>query len=122
MKREKFAASVSDKEFHSALQLFTGVLQIVKCMASSSGDDEMSERNRKNATVLRSYIFRHQIFELVHFGFQIYCPGRHSEQFLQDLIQFNHIFTEHMEQYSKGKMLTIKTQKRRKVKRKKHSK
>ena len=59
MKREKFLAAVSDKEFHSALQLFTSVLQIVKCMASTTGDDEMSERNRKNATVLRSYIFRH---------------------------------------------------------------
>ena len=69
MKREKFLSVVSDKEFHAALQLFTSVLQIAKCMASSQADDEMSSRNRKNAAILRSYIFRHQIFELIHFGF-----------------------------------------------------
>ena len=49
----------------------------------------------------------------------MYTPGKHNEQFLQDLISFTHTFLEHMEQYSKGKMLMIKTQKTRKVKKRK---
>ena len=109
MKIHKFDARVSDKEFHAALQLFTHILQIVQCMASCSGKDEQSEKNRKNANILRSHIFRHDHIKIIHFGFQMYTPGKHNEQFLQDLIVFTHILLEHMEQYSKGKTLKIKT-------------
>ena len=53
MKMNKFDKAISDKEFHSAVQLFTNVLHIVQCMASCQGKDEQSERNRKNANILR---------------------------------------------------------------------
>lgn len=42
--------------------------------------------------------------------------------FLEDLIRFTHIFLEHLEQFSKGKMLKIKTAKMRKVKKGKEKK
>ena len=88
-------------------------------MASCSGKDEQSERNRKNAGILRSHIFRHDICRVIHFGFYLYNSAKHNEQFLSDLICFTHTFLEHMEQYSKGKTLKIKTQKKRKVKKQK---
>ena len=116
---KKFDKKIPDREFHAALQLFTGVLQIVQCMASCSGKDEQSERNRKNAGILRSHIFRHDICRVIHFGFYMYNSAKHNEQFLSDLICFTHTFLEHMEQYSKGKTLKIKTQKKRKVKKQK---
>ena len=119
MKMHKFDKPVSDKEFHSALQLFTNVLQIVQCMASCQGKDEQSEKNRKNANILKSHIFRHDICKVIHFGFQMYTPGKHNEQFLHDLVCFTHIFLEHMEQHAKGRVLMIKTQKKRKVKKQK---
>ena len=55
----------------------------------------------------------------MHFGFYLYNSARHNEGFLSDLISFTHTYLEHMEQYSKGKTLKIRTQKKRKVKKQK---
>ena len=73
---------VSDKEFHAALQLFNDILHIVQLMASCSGADEASEKNRKNANILRAYIFRNDIVRLCLFAFQTFNPTKHSHEFL----------------------------------------
>ena len=48
----------------------------------------------------------------------MYSPDRHNHTFLEDLMTFTHIFLEHLESFSKGKILTIKTAKMRKIKKK----
>ena len=60
---------VSDKEFHAAMQLFYQILHIVQLMASCSGSDENSEKNRKNADILRKFIFRNEIMRICLFAF-----------------------------------------------------
>ena len=60
---------VSDKEFHAAMQLFNHILHIVQLMASCSGADEAAEKNRKNANILRAYIFRNDIVRISLFAF-----------------------------------------------------
>ena len=88
-------------------------------MASCSSKDEQSEKNRKNANILKNYMFRHDIIKVIHFGFQFYTPGKHNEMFIKDLISFTHVFLEHLEKYSKGKVLMVKTNKKKKVKKQK---
>jgi hypothetical protein len=47
---------VSDKEFHSALQLLIQFLYIIRDMASSS-----NEKNQKNAKILQTNVFYHDL-------------------------------------------------------------
>mmetsp|Transcript_42796 Transcript_42796/g.56533 ORF Transcript_42796/g.56533 Transcript_42796/m.56533 type:complete len:96 (-) Transcript_42796:1476-1763(-) len=88
-------------------------------MASCSAKDESSEKNRKNANILRSFIFRNDIIRVTLFAFQMFVPTKHSKQFLYDVISFTHTFLEHLEEFSKGRMLKIKTGRRKKVKKQK---
>ena len=89
-------------------------------MASCSGADESAEKNRKNANILRAYIFRNDIVRISLFAFQTFNPVKHTQQFLQDVIGFTHTYLEHLEEFSKGKMLMIKTNRVRKVKKPKN--
>ena len=82
-------------------------------MASCSANDEASEKNRKNANILRSFIFRNDIVRICLFAFQMYTAPKHSSQFLADVVSFTHTYLEHLESFSKGRMLMIKTGKRR---------
>jgi len=88
-------------------------------MASCSASDEASEKNRKNSNILRAFIFRNDVIRVCLFAFQMFNPGKHSLLFLQDTLMFTHTFLEHLEEFSKGRMLMIKTGKRRKVKKQK---
>jgi hypothetical protein len=38
-------------------------------MASCAQKDEEDEKNRKNAHILKTYIFRHEIWKVVQFAF-----------------------------------------------------
>ena len=44
-----------------------------------------------------------------------------NKQFLHDAMEFNHIMVDMLEEYSKGKVLTIQTQRKRKVKKSKQA-
>ena len=37
----------------------------------------------------------------------MFNPGKHSQLFIKDIISFTHTFLEHLEEFSKGKMLKI---------------
>lgn len=88
-------------------------------MASCSDSDEASEKNRKNANILRGFIFRNDIVRICLFAFQMFVPQKHSQSFIQDVISFTHTYLEHLEEFSKGRMLMIKTGRRRKVRKQK---
>ena len=91
-------------------------------MASCSDSDEASEKNRKNANILRAFIFRNDIVRVCLFAFQMHNQQKHSQEFLKDVISFTHTYLEHLEEFSKGRMLKIKTGRRRKVKKNKKAK
>jgi hypothetical protein len=65
---------VTDKEFHAALRLCHEILQIVKVMASCSGSDEQSEKNRKNSLILKSHIFKHDLVKIIYYSFDLNDP------------------------------------------------
>ena len=56
------------------------------------------------------------------FSFTMHNAQKHSFEFLKDVISFTHTYLEHLEEFSKGRMLKIKTGRRRKVKRNKKAK
>ena len=112
---------VSDAEFHAAIQLLFQYLLIVQDMANCSGDSEDDERNRKNAHILKQYIFKHEILKVLLFALENYQPARHSLDFLEDTIKVTDKFLQMLEEYSRGRIIRVKTgklQRRKKLKQK----
>ena len=87
-------------------------------MASSD-----NEKNHKNAKILQANVFYNDLICISQFAFKIYDARKHTSKFIEDIIEFNHLMLEMLDEYSKGKVLTIQTQKKRKVKKnkKKHN-
>lgn len=111
------SGGVTDKEFHAGLALLTQFLFIVRDMASSS-----DERNQKNAKILQQNIFYNDLVSIAQFAFSLFDRRKHNMMFLQDIVEFTHLMLEMLDQYSKGKVLTIQTHKKRRVKKKKNKK
>ena len=84
-------------------------LQIIQDMSNCSDTTEDDEKNRKNAHILKAYVFRHEIWVIVKFAFSMFNNARHSTRFLEDTILLNHILINMLEEFSKGKILTVKT-------------
>ena len=66
---------IKNQEFHAALKMLIQFLLIVKDMASCSDKTEEDEKNRKNAHILKTYIFRHELWKVVAFAFEIFNPA-----------------------------------------------
>lgn len=73
-------------------------------MASSN-----DERNHKNAKILQANVFYNDLTIISQFAFKLFDPKKHTNQFLHDTIEFNHLMLEMLDEYSKGKVLTIQT-------------
>jgi hypothetical protein len=88
-------------------------------MASSQ-----DEKNKKNAQILLSFVFSHDhMMRLARHAFLLYEETAQHKQFLHDIIEFTHIMVNMLDEYSKGKVLTITTNKLKKVKKsRKHQK
>jgi len=82
----------------------------------ASSDDE---RNKKNAAILQQNFFFHDLCRVSKTAFILYEDGQQNKQFLHDAIEFNYLMVEMLEEYSKGKVLTIQTQKKHKTKKSK---
>lgn len=52
-------------------------LQIVNEMGMCSDNTDEDEKNRKNAHILKAYVFRHEIWKLVQYAFTLFNPARH---------------------------------------------
>lgn len=90
------------KDFHSALQFMTQLLYVIRDMASSN-----DEKNKKNAMILQTNIFFHDLCRISKTAFVLYEPAAMNKQFLHDSIEFNSLMMDMLEEYSKGKVLTI---------------
>lgn len=60
-------------------------------MAVTKGTTPEDEKNRKNAHILKVYCFRHELWKVVQFGFNMFNMQKHSIQLLEDLIYLNHL-------------------------------
>ena len=86
--------------FHAALVLFEEYLKILTEMSLSN-----SLNDRKNANALMANTFRHDIARVLKEGFNL-SP---SQEIAKDLIMICHLFFKLLAEYSKGKILTIQT-------------
>ena len=64
-------------------------------------------------------MFYYDLVKISKFAFTLFEPNTHHKQFLHDIIEFNDLMLRMLEEYSKGKVLTIQTHKRKKVKKNK---
>jgi hypothetical protein len=78
-------------------------------MSNCTDSNEEEEKNRKNANILKAYVFRHEIWVIVKFAFGMFNQARHSNKLLEDVILLNHVLINMLEEFSKGKILTVKT-------------
>lgn len=88
-------------------------------MDSCKGSEEQSEKNRKNALILKSHIFKHDLVKIIHYCFCMFKPMQHNKQFLIDAATFNHEFLACLEDYSRGRVFSIATGQKRMFKKKK---
>ena len=84
-----------------------------------TGGEEDDEKNRKNSSILKQNIFRHDICKVLRFAFDLFNRSRHHDKSLVDIITLTHSFLQMLEDYSKGKVLTITTDRTRKRKKQK---
>lgn len=75
-----------------------------------------NEKMKKNAQILQQKLFNQDLFKLVKFGLQSYNPQIHQKYNLYTILRFADIMLVMLEEYSKGKILTIQTHKKRRVK------
>ena len=88
-------------------------------MSQCVGGDEDDEKNRKNSHILKQNIFKHDICKILRFAFDLYNRTRHYETSLVEVITLTHAFLQMLEDYSKGKVMTIQTDKTRRRKKQK---
>ncbi len=63
-----------------------------------------------------SNVFSHDMVKISKAAINFYDERAHHKQFLHDAIEFTHLMISMLEEYSKGKVLTILTNKVKKVK------
>ncbi len=86
--------------FNAALKLFDSYLDVIGDLSSS-----MNMSDRKNANILMSNIFRHDIARIIRIGFGLVT----HEGIISTLIKVTYKFFKLLSIYSEGKILTIQT-------------
>lgn len=81
-------------------------------MGNCSEKTEEDEKNRKNSQILKAYVFRHELWKVVFFAFNLFNPAKHALEVLQDTIYLNHLLIQQLEDFSKGRILKVRTQKK----------
>ena len=87
---------------------------MIRDLASSD-----SEQNKQNAKILSQNVFYHDLCCISQYALTLFDERKHSNQYLMDVVEYTHLMLEMLDEYSRGKVLTIQTQRKHKVKRKK---
>lgn len=94
------------KDFHAAMKCCMQLLYIVKDMNIST-----TENTRRNAQILLQNIFYHEMMKISRRAFDYWKAGLNEVKFLEEIIEFNTISMKLLEEYSKGRVLTVRTEK-----------
>lgn len=97
--------------FHAALYAFLQLLKTVKEMSLAP-----TLTIRRASQILTQNIFYHDITKILRIGFNYMNPVIHDRKFVQDFIELVGFFFDMLEEYSKGKVMTIQTDRRIKKK------
>ncbi|EAR94710.2 Yip1 domain protein (macronuclear) [Tetrahymena thermophila SB210] len=102
------------KNFYSTVYVFNELLQVIRVMSTDN-----SQMNRKNSQIMLQNIFHHDITKALRIGVD-YCQYNVlNNEVLKNLVELINIFFDLLESYSKGKVLTLQTDKLVKKKKKK---
>ena len=82
--------------------MLTQFLYVIRDLASSN-----DEKNKRNASILLSNVFYHDLMIVAKRSFMFYEDNVHHKQFLHDTIEFTNLMVNMLDEYSKGKVLTI---------------
>lgn len=101
-------------EFIASIEYFYEILLLIRDMASSSNDWMKS-----NATILQKKIFSLDVFRLIKFGIETFNSKIHPQYHIICMLRFSDLAIMMIDEYSKGRTLTIQTHKkmRKKVQR-----
>lgn len=77
--------------------------------------------NRKNSQIMLQNIFHHDITKALRIGLDFCQKGVLNDEVLKTLVELINIFFDLLESYSKGKVLTLQTDKLVKKKKSKTS-
>ena len=97
------------RELHSSLKFCIQYFYIIKDLQSST-----SEKSKKNAQILLQTVFYREISIICKKSFEYWRAGINDKEFLEDIVELSHITFKLLEEYSKGKHLTIRTERVRK--------
>ena len=101
------------RNYFATVRCFLELLYLVRDMEIDS-----NTVNRKNAKIMMSNIFHHDITRVLHAGFQYCVEGLMRDEVLQALAETVGIFFDLLEAYSKGQVLTLQTNRLMKKKKK----
>jgi len=107
------------KNYHAYIETLLEILYIIREMRLCA-----NQINRKNAKILQQNMFSREIVKVIRYGFLYYLPLSHDKRFTKTLIVITMIFFDLLEDFTKGKIFNIQTDKRirRRVKKKKKKK
>lgn len=75
-------------------------------------NSSFNEEHKKNALILMKSIFHHDITRLIRIGYYYIVPGILNDEFVKILTEFIMVFFDLLQVYSRGKTMTIQTDKR----------
>jgi len=90
------------------------VLFVINDMARSvNNEDDGQNKNRKNASILKQFLFQGNtnLFKVCHFAFHMFRATSHSQAFLLDTLSLMHHFLNMVDEHSRGKVITVRRKK-----------
>ena len=99
--------SINYRVLHAALLVLLELLYIVQELSLS-----VDSTLRKNAQILMQNIFQHDLTRIIRIGLIYSSPGLLKDQLLETLVELQMVFFDMLDSFSKGKVLSIQTDKR----------
>ena len=76
-------------------------------------------KSQKNAEILMQKVFYQDLCRLSKAGFLFFRAEAHKRRHLEAVVEFTHFMTKMLEEYSRGRVLTIRTSRLRNARKKK---
>jgi Timeless protein len=93
------------RELHASIKFCIQYFYIIKDMQGSA-----SETTRRNGQILMQTVFYREVSVICKKSFEYWRAGVNDKEFLEDIIEFTYLTFKLLEDYSKGKSLTVRTE------------
>lgn len=93
------------REVHASIKFCTQYLYIIRDMQGSASDT-----TKRNAQILLQTVYYREMSILCRKSFEYWRAGINDKEFLEDIVEFTHLTFKLLDDYSKGKALTVRTE------------